>query len=337
MQTTGAPTLETKVAGDSGRANEPVRMAVLDMGSTSFHLLIADVHPDGRIDSLIREREMLQLGAVLGREGEIPSEVVERCIEVAGEMRKIATSENVSAFIPVATAALREASNGAQLQEALSLAVESPVRLLSGDEEARVIFNAAMHRLPETLQPQEGRLAFDLGGGSLELAYGCKEEIAWECSLPLGTTRLATKFLHNDPPKKSERNAIRDHVNEFLHKAGKPESSVLDIRCIGMGGTARALGQIALARKGKKNYRDVNGLFLSRDDLRDLRKTLTQSSQEERLQIAGLSRRRAQHLPAGAIVLETLVKEWELEGIEICDWGIRQGVLLEAIGISVLT
>jgi len=327
-------------SGGRGRADagDPTcRLAVIDMGSTSFHLLVADVARDGRIEPVARERCMLHLGAALGADQQIPEEVCEEAVSLVRMFREVALREGATQLIPVATAALRDAQNGEQLRQDLSVAIGEPVRLLRGEEEARTIFRASFQRLPQAMfggKAQTPRLALDLGGGSLELALGHHGQVLWECTLPLGTTRLRREFVRHDPMTKAERRAIRDRVRDALDGAGRPDASSTVSRGVAMGGTARALGKLAAARAGIGKAEGINGLFIEQGELKAMRRSLVRADLDERIAMPGLARRRADLAPTGAVILEALVRAWDLEGLVVCDWGVREGTLLEEVGLS---
>jgi exopolyphosphatase/guanosine-5'-triphosphate,3'-diphosphate pyrophosphatase len=146
-----------------------LRVAVLDLGSTSFHLLVADASPTGRIERVVRQRVMLRLGATIAAEGEIPKAIAARAVESARELQGLAEAHGAERLIPVATAALRDARNGAALASSIARELGTKVRVLSGLEEARLIFGAFRRRVP---LGDAAALGMDLGGGSLELAIG---------------------------------------------------------------------------------------------------------------------------------------------------------------------
>ena len=125
-----------------------LRVAVLDLGSTSFHLLVTDASPTGKIERVARRRSMLRLGATIAEEGAIPKPIASRAVEAARALRRVAEEHGVDRLLPVATAALRDASNGAPLTDSIAKALGTPVRLLSGLEEARLIFAAFRPRIP---------------------------------------------------------------------------------------------------------------------------------------------------------------------------------------------
>ena len=151
MTTAVAP---ENVSGDDRAGDAKLRIGVLDLGSTSFNLLVADATGAGDIERVDRHRQMLRLGATLSDSGEIPEEVCAAAVQTAGELRNRAESSRVDRIMPLATAALRDARNGLELAQRIGEAVGAPVQLLSGEQEARLIFAAFAHRVPlQILQP----------------------------------------------------------------------------------------------------------------------------------------------------------------------------------------
>jgi exopolyphosphatase/guanosine-5'-triphosphate,3'-diphosphate pyrophosphatase len=307
------------------------RLAVLDLGSSSFHLLVADVTPTGEIRRVLRERTMLRLGAAVGRNGEIPEKACRKAVETARALRRIADDTDAERVLPVATAALRDARNGGALAERIAEALEAPVRLLSGAEEARLMFAAFRRRL---VLPPGLHLGIDLGGGSLELALGDGEAVRWEATLRLGVARLHARHVRSDPMRRREERAIRERVTRLL------EPCVGEIRrwepglCIAAGGTVSALARRLVTRRTCWPAGPVGQLFVPRAELQELRRELVASSHSERLSTPGLAKTRADLLPAGAVILDAAVAALGVDGLTVSDWGLREGVLLEALGLA---
>lgn len=313
---------------DQAGADAKLRLAVLDLGSTSFHLLVADASPTGRIDRVVRRRVMLRLGAAIADEGGIPKPIGMRAVETARALRRVAEEHGVDRLIPVATAALRDASNGAPLADSIGRALGTPVRMLSGIEEARLIFAAFRQRIPL----RDGiALGIDLGGGSLELAIGDGFDVHWETTLPLGVTRLHGDLALHDPMKRREVKEIRRRVEECLEESRAEVRSRAPKLPIASGGTARALARLVEERgEGRATN---GGLRVPRAALTKLADDLAEASHDERLRWPDMKRSRADLLPTGAIVLDTLVERLALRELLICDWGLREGVILEALGL----
>ncbi|HEY8153741.1 MAG TPA: histidine phosphatase family protein [Myxococcota bacterium] len=313
------------------QARGKLRVGVLDLGSTSFHLLVADATPTGEIRRVAREREMLRLGALVARGGNIPEAVCVRAIEVARQLRRRATASRVEQLYPVATSALRDARNGRQLARRIGAALGTPVRVLSGEEEAHLMFAAFRQRLAVRDGPA---LGIDLGGGSLELALGDDSEVHWEATLPLGVARLHGEFVNRDPMTREARDAIRARVRGSLAAVARRLARRRRVECVGAGGTLSALARRIVTRRTSWPARAVNQLFLPISELREVAAELVESTHEERLRMPGLQKPRADLLPTGAVVLETLASELSLPGITVSDWGLREGVILEALGLE---
>ncbi len=317
------------LSGPEPELSRTLRAAVLDLGSTSFNLLIADAEPDGAIRPVVREKVMLQLGAVIATDAEIPRAICDRAVEVARELRVVAEQEKVQGLIPVATAALRDASNGRVLADRIGRVLGTPVRILSGEEEARLIFRAFQRRVQPGDEPV---LALDLGGGSLEIARGAAGKLDLELTLPLGVARLQRELGPSDPLRKSEAKAIRKRVRALLEPH---RDAILDRkveRAIAAGGTGRALARLhreARASRAKQTRRGPTELPV--EALRKLTDTLVSAPHEERLAMRGMRRGRVDLLPTGGIILTTLARELGIESLPVSDWGLREGVLLEEL------
>src|SRR5690606_3812993 len=242
---------------DEREANAAVRVAVLDLGSTSFHLLVADASPEGEIERVLRERVMLRLGALIGeRGGRVPDEVCARAVDTARQLGETARRAGADLLAPIATAAIRDASNGRDVAERIGATLGVPVRVLSGIEEARLTFSAFRERL------QVGSrlvLGLDLGGGSLQLVAGDGRGVRWETSLPLGTTRLHAAFVRSDPLRADEQRAIRACVRERLAHHRDAIARWTPQPAIAAGGSLRALARLAAAEDGCDSEGSLRG------------------------------------------------------------------------------
>jgi exopolyphosphatase/guanosine-5'-triphosphate,3'-diphosphate pyrophosphatase len=313
---------------DRKGADAKLRLGVLDLGSTSFHLLVADASPTGKIERVVRRRVMLRLGATIADEGAIPKPIAARAVDSARALLRVAEEHGAEKLLPVATAALRDASNGPPLAESISRALGTPVRVLSGIEEARLIFAAFRHRIPLR---DSIALGADLGGGSLELAIGDGFDVHWETTLPLGVTRLHSELAPHDPMKRRERKELERRVEDCLAKAAREVRARVPKQTIASGGTARALARL-LDERGDTRAAS-GGHRVSREKLSKLADDLAESTHDERLRMPGMKRSRADLLPAGAVILDALLGCLGLRELLICDWGLREGVILEALGL----
>ncbi len=310
---------------------EELRVAVLDLGSTSFTLLVAETTPAGQLVPVLRERSMLRLGAAMAGGGPVPEEVVARAVKAARALRKQAVAARAERLLPVGTAALRDPANGPVLARRLGKALDAPVRVLTGEEEARLMFAAFRRRVGLG----EGRaLGVDLGGGSVELAIGDARDVVWETTLPLGVVRLHGELVRSDPMAPEEAELLRQRVRECLAPLRAKLARLAPRVCIAAGGTVGALARRVVARRELPPEAPVNRLFVPAEELRQLTAELLRSTHEERLRMSSLSARRADLIPTGALVLSTLADELALSGCTVSDWGLREGVILEHLGLA---
>lgn len=327
------------VTGADGRARpldlereiawpKTLRAAVIDLGSTSFTLLVADVTRQGAISPILRKKVMLRLGTAIAHHGKLPSAIVREAVETARSMCEVAKREKAQLIRAVATASLRDASNGRKVGAKIAEAIGQPVDILEGQTEARLMFRAFQQRLSIGEEPV---LGLDLGGGSLEVAAGCGRRIDHEVTLGLGVVRLASEIVTSDPMRRREARQIRERVEREL----APHLEQLLLRAPGRlivaGGTPRAIARLVAARRGgaRRGGAESLPMELDREALRNVSRRLARSSHAQRLDMPGIRRRRADLVATGAVILESVADLLDLERFTFCDWGLREGVLLE--------
>ncbi len=174
-----------------------MRLAAIDVGSNSVHMVVADVAADGRIQVVDRVKEMVRLGRRAFTTGRLTLEAMDRAVYTLRTFGRLARARRVERLRAVATSAVREARNGAAFVRRLRRETGLDVRVISGAEEARLIFRAARHALGLEGGPI---LLVDVGGGSVELVLAQDGRPVWLRSLPLGAARLAERFMPSDPP-----------------------------------------------------------------------------------------------------------------------------------------
>jgi exopolyphosphatase/guanosine-5'-triphosphate,3'-diphosphate pyrophosphatase len=273
---------------------------------------------------------MLRLGTVIARGPRIPDDVRTQALESARRLRKVAEKAHVELFLPVATSALREASNGREVARALGDVLGAPVRVLEGEEEARLIFGAFRRRLS---LPKGNALGIDLGGGSLELAVGDRAGVRFETTLRLGVARLYAELVTSDPLDSAERKAIRARVRDEVGRVATRIRRLEPQLAVACGGTIGALARRVLVRRMGANGQSIQELEIPAAELAELADELARSTHEERLRTPGIDERRADLLPTGALILAALVEILGLPHLTVSDWGLRESVILEALGL----
>jgi exopolyphosphatase/guanosine-5'-triphosphate,3'-diphosphate pyrophosphatase len=218
-----------------------MRIAALDVGSNSFHLIVADVETGGRIHVLDRAKEMVRLGDSTLHKGVIAPEVFRRGLDALRALRRIADRHKVDALVAVATSAVREAQNGGEFVRAARDESGIDIRVIRGDEEARLIYLGARG----SLDLGKRRVAlFDLGGGSLEIVLADAQELYFTASLKLGVIRLTESSPCSDPPTARERAHLQERVRTTLDPVISRLCAMGFDDVAFTSGTAQALGAL---------------------------------------------------------------------------------------------
>ena len=307
---------------------DAMRLAAIDMGSNSFHLLVVDAHSDGSFDTLLREKEMLRLGEVVTRTGGIPTPDVDRVLDTLRRFAAMATSIGAVEIVACATSAMREADNSSAVVDLIREETGIEVEVISGRQEARLIFSAVRTSLALSPGPA---VCFDLGGGSLEVMVGDNAGLLWSTSVHLGAARLATQFVRDDPPTSGELRRVKARVTEVLAPIAAEVASFEPKLMVGTSGTFLALARMAEAARTGSVPQSVNQLVTSRRDLQQVHEKLVQLPAASRAKLPGLDARRADQIPVGSTLLLTTMKLFGFDELMVGEWALREGIVLDAI------
>ena len=312
-----------------------VRVAVFDLGSSSFHLMVVDASRDGRLEPVLRRRSFLHLGTEVARTGDVPGDRSALAVRTVKRLHVAAEDAGADVVVALATAALRDAGNGTRLLARMERILGSPINLLTGEEEARLCFLGQRAGVWVGERPV---LGLDLGGGSLEAGIGTVDSVSAVASVALGTARIRGELDTGDRLTPAERNAIADLTVE---RAGPIDAMVAAMpeaceRVIASGGTVRALARLAMGlhRPAPRSAAPaVNQVELPAGQLRDLADRLATLDLDARMALPGIQARRAPLLPIGALVLSTLVDRPGLRGLVVSEWGLREGAVLDSLAL----
>jgi exopolyphosphatase/guanosine-5'-triphosphate,3'-diphosphate pyrophosphatase len=285
----------------------------------------------GSLEPVLRRRALLNLGLSVGARGMIPPDRVAAALAATKRLRRQLDMAGADVVVALATAALRDAGNGAEIVQRLERAVGAPVRALGGEEEAYLCF---VGQRASVWTGGATAVGIDLGGGSLELAVGDQDGVAFSTSVPVGATRLQGELRTGDPLTPRDVRAIRQRTAAALRPL-RPALTVHSqgaMRVIVSGGTARALARLAAAgaRRGSRSM-EVNQVELPLPQVEELSRMLSRLSLAERLALPGISPRRAPVLPIGAVILAKAGAELGVERFVVSEWGLREGALLDVL------
>src|SRR5713101_4260492 len=305
-----------------------MRIAAIDIGTNSIHMIVVHVRTDLSFEVIDREKEMVRLGAG-GLDGRaLTPEAMHAALQVLSKFRRLAESHKVDEVIAVATSATREAENGGEFLQAITQQTGIRPRVISGTEEARLIHLAAVYGVSV---PGEVAVVIDIGGGSVEVTRGPGPSVELGRSFKLGVIRLTARFVKTDPLEpRDERKLVRHvdaEIGKYLHQIARAGFD----RVIGTSGTILSLGSVASAADGGAHGASLRNRRFAAKQVRRVRKELVALDLEERLRVPGLEPRRADLAVAGAILLDQILRRLGAKEITLCDLSLREGLVLDYI------
>lgn len=308
------------------------RLAALDLGSNSFHLLVADTRPRERIKRVQTRKLTIRLGEPVARTGKLGLEAFKRAVSAFGALVETADEAGADRIVAVGTEALRVAEDGHDFRQQMLADHGIPIQLLTGLDEASLSLRGMASAL--NLPPDEQVLGLDLGGGSLEIALGGTGGLVAGASLPLGGAKLLDRI--SDPPRLHEQAALHFHAMELLRPAAEHilahrADHASQLAAIGTAGTIRDLGRLGLTMVGGAPPPKVRGMMVSRDQLELAYARLCSVDIHDRMDLPGVSSKRTDLLPGAGVAVLATMEAFGLDSITLCDWGLREGVLLDVV------
>ena len=306
-----------------------VRVAAIDIGSNSVRQIVADVSADGTIRVVDEMKAAPRLGAGLSLTNVLDPAAMDRAVEAITRMHTLAGQLGASRIEGVATSAVREATNGSAFIARVKEATGLRIRVLSGQQEARLTFRSALAHF----ELGSGRaVVMDIGGGSLELALSADGLVESLESLPLGAIRMTETYLHGDAGRKQVA-ALRKAVRKAL-RGQLPYREWRGARVIGSGGTFTNLAGMHLAREGIATARTTHGTSIARAELEHVLEWLQDMPASERATVPGLNPARADIIVAGLAVAAETMARFEARELVVSAYGIREGLLLETARVA---
>ena len=314
---------------------DSARRAVIDVGTNSIKLLIAEV--SGReVRPVWEESKQTRLGHGFYDTHRLQPGPMSKTGQAVAQFVAAARDQQAACIRVIATSAVRDAVNAAELSGIIEQACGIKVEIISGDQEAELIFQGV------TTDPKlrrEPLLILEVGGGSSELILGHGDQLDFGRSFPLGTVRLLAQLPHSDPPKLKELRACRDWVREFLREQTQSELAVAmqretkfqsrngGMQLVGTGGTASILGCLEAGLATFDRSR-LEAARLTHERLRWHVNRLWSLPLEQRKQLVGLPPNRADVILTGAVIYEAILEQFGFAELRISTRGLRFGAVL---------
>jgi exopolyphosphatase / guanosine-5'-triphosphate,3'-diphosphate pyrophosphatase len=309
-----------------------VRVAVVDIGTNSTRLLVADVTPDGdgggEVAEIDRRSIVTRLGQDVDATGRLADEAVQRVVDVLTDYRAAIDEHGAERAVAVLTSAVRDADNGAEFLERVRDDFGLDARTITGDEEARLTFvGATGERDPGAPEPV---VVIDIGGGSTEFVVGAEGEVLFHVSTQTGAVRQTERHVRTDPPAPAEVEGIRAEVREIIDGAVPVDVRERTRAAVAVAGTATSLAAIDQKLEPYDSAR-VHGYELTLERAEEALEMLAGMTDAQRRAVPGLHPARAPAIVAGATHLVEALRAFKLDSIEVSEHDILRGAALEAV------
>ena len=305
-----------------------MRVAAIDIGTNSVHMLVVRVREDLSFEVIDREKAMVRLGAG-GLDGKaLTSEATNAALQALVKFKRLAQARQVDVVLAAATSATREARNGGEFLSRIEQDTGIRARVITGADEARLIHQAAVYGV----DVGSGRaVVIDIGGGSVEVTLGTASNIQLARSFKLGVIRLTERFVKSDPLSDRDERRMVKHIHDEVDRYCSQITAAGFDRVIGTSGTILSLGAVASSIARGALPPELRNLRIAAKQIRRLRKTSVKLDLEQRLLLPGLDPRRADLMVAGVVLVDTILRRLGADELTLCDLALREGLVLDYV------
>jgi len=305
-----------------------MRIAAIDIGTNSVHMIVVRVRTDLSFEVVDREKVMVRLGAG-GLDGKaLTTDAMNATLQALSKFKRLAESHRVDEILAAATSATREARNGGEFLARIERETGIRPRVITGAEEARLIHQAAVYGVDVG---SARAVVIDVGGGSVEITLGNATAIQAARSFKIGVIRLTERFVQSDPLSGRDERKLSKHILSEIGRHCDQITSIGFDRVIGTSGTILSLGAVAATAARGAPPAELRNLRVSAKQIRKVRKEVVALDPEQRLAVPGLDPRRADLVVAGAVLLDTIMRRLGAEELTLCDLALREGLVLDYI------
>lgn len=300
------------------------RIAAIDVGSNSLHMVVAQADPDGSLTTLWRMKEMVGLGRISFPSRQLSADAMDRAISTLRRFQQAARARGCEKILAIATSAVREAENGGDFLQRARRELAMGVKVVSARDEARLIYLGVRHAVELGTRPH---FILDIGGGSVEFIVGDRNKAQLLESRKLGAARMTAQFVSTDPISPADLKALLAHYEKELAPLCDSILALKPVAALGTSGTMENLAAMC-ASMDKRDSANV----VERDSLSRLLTRLIESRSKDRATMHGLDDQRKDQIIAGALLVGELLRRLNLSEISLCKSALREGILLEYLG-----
>jgi exopolyphosphatase/guanosine-5'-triphosphate,3'-diphosphate pyrophosphatase len=315
----------------------PTRYAAIDVGTNTVLLVVAEPR-DGRLEPVVERAEITRLGRGVDASGRLAPEAIRETVDTLGRFAAEARALGAGKIVCVATSAARDASNGAEFFAAARAAADLTPEVISGDEEARLVYGSAWRDFgltlggPAPFPPGAPLAVLDVGGGSTEFTFGDGPSPRGRTSLQIGAVRLTERHVRADPVPLSQQLVLREAAREALTPLASLDGlgDVSGSRLVGVAGTVTTLCAVSQALP-VYDAAKVHGATMLLDEVDALLVQLAGLPLAERQKLPGMEPKRADVIVAGGMIVAEAMRLLGFDRLTISDRGVRWGLLYDRL------
>lgn len=301
------------------------RIAIVDLGTNTFNLLIVSSNDAGRYETICQTKEVVKLGEGSINKGYIAPIPFQRGLDAMAKYKEVITKHGAEKTIAIATSAIRDADNGTSFIDEVKRLTAITITPISGDDEAELIYLGIKSGLKMTQKPA---LIIDIGGGSTEFIIATNKTILWKQSFTLGAARLLEFTAPSDPITANEIIKLTDFLGSKLTPLFEALQRYPCEELIGSSGAFDSLAQmIALQLHSKNDFQDAIEYSFELKDLKTLYERVLKSTTAERLKMPGLIAMRVDMIVVSYILLNFIIEKSKVKSMRSSSYSLKEGVL----------
>lgn len=306
-----------------------MKLAVIDLGTNTFNLLVVETGPGGRYAILYNEKIPVRLGEGGINKGYITDTAFQRGLTAMNANKSVLHHYGVDKVVAIGTSALRNASNSKAFVDAVKAETGITINVIDGDREAQYIYKGVR----DAVQMSDAlSLVIDIGGGSTEFIIADKNDIAWKRSFEIGAARLLERFTPSDPMLPSEENAIREYLDTQLQPLFEAAKQFPPGELIGSSGSFESLAEMIGYRFHTPDIiENVSEYTFDLDECEQVYHELKRSTRAERLQMKGLISMRVDMMVVSAILVQHVIEQLGLTRMRLSKYSLKEGVIRELL------
>lgn len=308
------------------------RLALIDLGTNTFHLLIVEINAAGTPNPLVKIKEPVKLGEGGISHGAITPAAAQRALRTLQHFRELINQHAVSEVKTLATSAIRNAANGQELVQTIANQTGFAVEIISGDREAELIYYGVRSALD---LGTEKSLIIDIGGGSVEFIICDNQQIFWKKSFEIGAQRLLDKFFITDPIDEHAIEAEKQYLTEQLEPLHQAIASFKPTVLVGSSGTFDTLCDINSLKNGIDRQQDSDPeCDLSLSCYYEIQEDILHKNRKERLAIPGMLEMRVDMIVVAIILIDYILENYAINKIRVSAYALKEGMLNQLLHSS---